>query len=89
MRSFIKSTLRVLKITRKPTRESFKTSLKICSLATALLGAVGFTVQFVASILQMISPPTPPREVMFYVLVGLIVAILAIIAYRRRRGRGL
>jgi len=84
MKSFIKSTLRVLKITRKPTRESFKMSLKICSLATILLGAIGFTVQFMASILQMISPPTPPRELVLYVLVGLIVAILAVIAYRRR-----
>jgi len=84
MKSFIKSTLRVLKITRKPTRESFKMSLKICSLATILLGAIGFTVQFMASILQMISPPTPPRELVLYVLIGLIVAILAVIAYRRR-----
>jgi len=88
MKSFIKSTLRVLKITRKPTKESFKMSLKICSLATALLGAIGFTIQFIASLLQTISLPTPPRELVLYILVGLIVLILAIIAYRRRRGRG-
>jgi len=84
LRSFIKSTLRVLKITRKPTRTSFRLSLRMCFIATVILGLIGFSIQFIASILQMLRPPTLPREITLYILIAFIVVILAILAYRRR-----
>ncbi|RLE74107.1 MAG: hypothetical protein DRJ56_00255 [Thermoprotei archaeon] len=86
MRSFIRSTIRVLKVTRKPTRDSFKLSLRVCFLATVLLGSIGFMVQLTASMLQMVAPPAIPREFVLYALIGVMVVIMAVIAYRRRRG---
>lgn len=87
LRSFIRTAKRVLKVTRKPTRGSFKISLRVCFVTTALLGIIGFIIQFVSSILQTLRVPPIPRETILYILIFALVITLAIMAYRRRKGR--
>ncbi len=38
---------RIISISRKPTKEEFKTILKICGLGIAIIGTIGFGVQIV------------------------------------------
>ncbi len=42
---------RVLKITRKPDREEFTMSAKVTGAGILLLGAIGFTIYFTATML--------------------------------------
>ena len=44
VKRFIKETIRVLRITKKPDREEYKTLLKVTSLGTAIIGALGFII---------------------------------------------
>lgn len=76
--------IRVLRAARKPDGESFKLSLKVTGLGTVLLGVLGFTIQLVASVIQMLPPPTIPREYVLYTLVALLAVGLAVITYGRR-----
>ena len=44
VKRFIKETIRVLRITKKPDQEEYKTLLKVTSLGTAIIGALGFVI---------------------------------------------
>jgi protein transport protein SEC61 subunit gamma and related proteins len=44
LRSFTKECVRVLKITRKPNMEEFKTVSKITGLGMLVIGAIGFII---------------------------------------------
>jgi protein transport protein SEC61 subunit gamma and related proteins len=44
MRRFWKETVRVLRITKKPNKEEFSTSLKITGIGIAIIGAIGFII---------------------------------------------
>ena len=54
LKSFLIECRRVLKITRKPTREEFKTIVKASALGMAIIGALGFVIHIIR---QMIFPP--------------------------------
>lgn len=41
---FFKECMRVIHITRKPSREEYKNTLKITALGTAIIGALGFLI---------------------------------------------
>ncbi|MDY6761466.1 MAG: protein translocase SEC61 complex subunit gamma [Candidatus Nanohaloarchaea archaeon] len=45
---------RVLKITRKPDREEFTMSAKVTGAGILLLGAIGFTIYFGATMLTIV-----------------------------------
>ena len=45
--TFLQECKRVIKVTRKPSTEEFKTIVKICALGMALIGLVGFLIQMV------------------------------------------
>jgi protein transport protein SEC61 subunit gamma-like protein len=45
LKSFLIQTQHVLKVTRKPTRDEFKTIVKITGLGIAVIGAIGFILQ--------------------------------------------
>ncbi|MEK6967261.1 MAG: protein translocase SEC61 complex subunit gamma [Nanoarchaeota archaeon] len=45
LKRFLSECLRVLKITRKPTGEEFKTIVKVSGLGIALIGMLGFVLQ--------------------------------------------
>lgn len=42
VKKFIKETLRVLRITKKPNKEEYKSIVKITALGAAIIGAIGF-----------------------------------------------
>lgn len=44
VKRFIKETIRVLRITKKPSREEFKSIVKVTGLGAALIGALGFVI---------------------------------------------
>jgi len=44
IKRFLKETYRVLRITKKPTREEFKTTVKVTSLGALIIGAIGFII---------------------------------------------
>lgn len=44
IKRFLKETHRVLRITKKPNKEEFKTTLKVTGLGTAVIGAIGFII---------------------------------------------
>ncbi len=52
LRNYMKECNRVLKITKKPTNEEFKTIAKASALGILLVGFIGFLVQFIKSIIM-------------------------------------
>lgn len=46
-KEFMKECRRVLKITRKPSNDEFKTIVKVCAIGMAVIGVVGFIIQMV------------------------------------------
>jgi protein transport protein SEC61 subunit gamma and related proteins len=54
LKSFVFECIRVLKVTRKPTKEEFKTIVKASALGMAIIGAIGF---FIAILRQLLIPP--------------------------------
>lgn len=51
IKRFLKETGRVLRLTKKPSKEEFKTALKITSLGTAVIGALGFIIFLLRQVL--------------------------------------
>lgn len=52
LRSFLSSAAKLLKLSKKPSRDELWLSVKICLLGIAAVGAVGFIVKFVSAALQ-------------------------------------
>lgn len=50
--SFLIQTQRVMKVTRKPTSYEFKTIAKITGLGVAVIGAIGFLLQIIITLLK-------------------------------------
>ena len=44
VKRFIKETIRVLRITKKPDRNEFQSLVKITGLGIAIIGAIGFVI---------------------------------------------
>jgi len=83
--SFLKSVQRVIRVSRKPNKTQIKLSLKISLLGLLLLGLSGYTIQLLATSLREYKLPPIPKEYLVYVSISMIVAILAILAYRMRK----
>ncbi len=47
LRRFIIECVRVLKVTRKPTKEEFKTIVKVTGLGIIIIGLIGFIIQLI------------------------------------------
>lgn len=47
IKAFVKECIRVLKITKKPTKEEFKTISKVSGLGILIIGLIGFLVHIV------------------------------------------
>ena len=45
LKSFLVQTQHVLKVTRKPTKEEFRTIVKITGLGITIIGLIGFILQ--------------------------------------------
>lgn len=48
---FIKEALRVLRITKKPSAEEYKSLLKVTGIGVALIGALGFIIFLIKQLL--------------------------------------
>ncbi len=44
LKKFFKETMRVLRITKKPNKEEYLTSVKITGIGIAIIGAIGFII---------------------------------------------
>jgi len=51
LKRFGKECLRVLKITKKPSKEEFKTIVKVSGLGIIIIGLIGFLIQMVKQLL--------------------------------------
>ena len=51
IKRFIKEGLRVLRITKKPDNEEYKSLLKVTGLGTAIIGGIGFVIFLVKQLL--------------------------------------
>lgn len=51
IKRFLKETHRVLRITKKPGREEFKTTVKVTGLGAAIIGALGFIIFLIKQLL--------------------------------------
>ena len=51
LKRFIKETIRVLRITKKPNKEEYKNLLKVTSLGISIIGALGFVIFLVKQLL--------------------------------------
>ncbi len=52
LRSFIKSSLRLLKFAKKPGRDELWLSIKICFLGILLVGLIGFVIYTLAGFIR-------------------------------------
>jgi protein transport protein SEC61 subunit gamma and related proteins len=50
-KSFVIECRRVVKVTRKPTKEEFKTIVKASALGMAIIGAMGFLISLIKQLL--------------------------------------
>lgn len=51
IKRFLKETYRVLRITKKPSKEEFRAAAKSTALGTAIIGAVGFLIFLIKQLL--------------------------------------
>ena len=47
LKRFVRESIRVLKITKKPTKEEFKTISKVSGLGILIIGLIGFIVHLI------------------------------------------
>ncbi len=47
LKRFTKECIRVLKVTKKPTKEEFKTIVKVTGLGIIIIGLLGFLIQLI------------------------------------------
>lgn len=52
LRSFVRASIRLLRLARKPDRDELLLSLRICLLGILVVGAIGFAIYFIASLLR-------------------------------------
>jgi len=50
-KSFINESIRVLKVTRKPSKEEFRTIVKVSGLGMILIGLIGFIITMMKQLL--------------------------------------
>lgn len=50
LKGFIRECRRVLRVTKKPTKEEFKTIIKVSGIGILLIGLIGFMVQVLKQI---------------------------------------
>ena len=53
-RQTFKNMINTMKLTRKPDREEYKQHLRLVLLGIAVVGAIGFVIQFVFSVVNYI-----------------------------------
>lgn len=52
--SFIRSSIRLLKLAKKPSRDDLWLSIKICFLGVAIVGLIGFAIYMLANFIRSV-----------------------------------
>ncbi len=51
LKDFYRECIRVLRVTKKPTMEEFKTIVKVCAIGMLLIGGLGFVIHMLKQLL--------------------------------------
>ncbi|MCG2719347.1 MAG: protein translocase SEC61 complex subunit gamma [Nanoarchaeota archaeon] len=51
LKSFMAESARVIKVTKKPNKETFKTIVKVSAMGMAVIGAIGFAISIVGTLI--------------------------------------
>lgn len=54
LKSFFVECVRVVRVTKKPNKETFKMIVKVSALGMALIGAVGFVISLIATLAGLV-----------------------------------
>ena len=54
LKSFFVECVRVVRVTKKPTMDTFKTTLKVSAMGIAIVGAVGFVISLIATLIGLV-----------------------------------
>ena len=52
LKKFINESIRVFKITKKPSSEEFKTTIKVTAIGTLIIGFIGFLIHIIAQLIK-------------------------------------
>ena len=52
LKNFINESVRVFKITKKPSSEEFKTTIKVTAIGTLIIGFIGFLVHLISQLIK-------------------------------------
>ncbi len=52
LKNFINESIRVFKITKKPSAEEFKITIKVTAIGTLIIGFIGFLIHIVAQLIK-------------------------------------
>ncbi|RLF16987.1 MAG: hypothetical protein DRJ66_01965 [Thermoprotei archaeon] len=87
LKDFLKSSERLFRLSRKPTNTEVWQILRITLIGTGILGAYGFLIMFLGTVLSGISIKLRlSSNVALYLLAVIVVLSIMIYAYGRRAG---
>jgi len=52
LKNFINESIRVFKITKKPSSEEFKTIVKVTSIGVLIIGFIGFIIHIISQLIK-------------------------------------
>ncbi len=55
IRDFISKCIRVLKITKKPSKKEYKLTARVVALGVIIIGSVGFAISLLVQVIQMLA----------------------------------
>jgi len=87
MRKILSEIVRILRVTKKPSKEMFMTTLRVSFLGLLLLGSLGFIIQIVGLTIMSARVPRPPPNIIIMALIAIAITLAAIIMYMRRGRR--
>ncbi|HDJ97220.1 MAG: protein translocase SEC61 complex subunit gamma [Thermoprotei archaeon] len=85
IKSFLRDTARVVRLTKKPEKSQFLLTLRVVAIGLGILGAAGYIFQLIGTTLRGVHAPTIPRDIALAVLAATVAAILGVALYLRRR----
>lgn len=54
LKSFFVECVRVVRVTKKPNKETFKMIVKVSAMGMALIGTVGFVISLIATLIGLV-----------------------------------
>ncbi|MEK6932340.1 MAG: protein translocase SEC61 complex subunit gamma [Nanoarchaeota archaeon] len=52
LKNFINESIRVFRITKKPSTEEFKITIKVTAIGTLIIGLIGFIIHIIAQLIK-------------------------------------